>query len=115
MKYDIPEDDYDIAIKKNIDKPNTDALAKTSVQEKAEDDNNVQQPTPEPGEKKRGRPAKQLVRTSIAIEEDLGDILLAGASYKYKGNRSAYINALIRTDYEKNKEIYDKFLEIKNL
>ncbi len=52
------------------------------------------------------------VRTSVAIEADLVDALTAGAGKKYKGNKSAYINALIRADYEANKEAYDELLKL---
>ena len=51
-------------------------------------------------------------RTSVAIEADLVDALTAGAGKKYKGNKSAYINALIRADYEANKEAYDELLKL---
>ena len=62
---------------------------------------------------KGGRPsAGEVKRISLAIPAELFDGVETGASLFYKGNKTAYINALIKKDLEENLETYNKFLAI---
>ncbi len=116
MKYNIPEDDYDIGVKKR----NTEDKSKPVTPPKPVEQNGQSEVSESKSAivpisqevKRRGRPAKPTVKASITIEEDLTDIVDAAASLRFKGNRSAYINSLIRKDFAENADVYNSFLSL---
>lgn len=64
-------------------------------------------------EKKIGRPSNgEMKKMSISISADLYEGLEMGATLFFKGNKTAYINALIKRDLEENLENYRKFREL---
>lgn len=64
--------------------------------------------------KKSGRPSNGEVRKiSLAIPVELYDGVETGAALFFKGNKTAYINALIRKDLESNLEKYKEFQTMK--
>ena len=65
-------------------------------------------------QKKSGRPSNGEVRKiSLAIPVELYDGGETGAALFFKGNKTAYINALIRKDLENNLEKYKEFQAMK--
>lgn len=73
-------------------------------------------PTPEVKEtkpehqKKGGRPSNgEVKKLSLSIPVELYDGVETGASLFFKGNKTAYINALIKKDLEENLEKYKEF------
>lgn len=70
----------------------------------------------EPAEDKRpaGRPSSgKTFKITLAIPEDLMDGIEA-ASLLHKGNRTAYINSLIRKDLDENLAKYNEFIKMIN-
>ncbi len=70
----------------------------------------------EPAEEKRmaGRPSSgKTIKITLAIPEDLMDGIEA-ASLLHKGNRTAYINSLIRKDLGENLAKYTEFSNMIN-
>ena len=64
-------------------------------------------------EKKAGRPSNgETVKISLAVPAELHAGMEAGAALFFKGNKTAYINSLIKKDLEENLETYNKFLAI---
>ena len=111
MKYNISEEDYEI--NQTPKEQKTKAATTEPAKDEAPAPAPKSAPTPAPQKESRvGRPSKNAFRTSIAVEGDLLAVIDAGAGCKYKGNKSAYINALIRKDYEENKSIYDEFIKL---
>jgi hypothetical protein len=75
--------------------------AKTSAPEKVEEKN------------KGGRPSSgEVKKLSLAIPVELFDGVETGAALFFKGNKTAYINALIKKDLEENLEKYKEFKEM---
>lgn len=59
---------------------------------------------------KGGRPSNgEVKKLSLAIPVELYDGVEIGASLFFKGNKTAYINALIKKDLEENLEKYKEF------
>lgn len=59
---------------------------------------------------KGGRPSKgDVKKISLAIPIELFDGVETGAALFFKGNKTAYINALIKKDLEENLEKYKEF------
>ena len=78
--------------------------------------NQKEHATAEPAEEKRlaGRPSSgKTVKITLAIPEDLMDGIEA-ASLLHKGNRTAYINSLIRKDLNENLAKYTEFSNMIN-
>ena len=75
-------------------------------------------PVPEaPAEEKNkgGRPSSgEVKRISLAIPVDLCETVDLGAELFFKGNKTAYINSLIKKDQEENFAKYKSFQELKN-
>lgn len=68
------------------------------------------EPIEKEAKNKGGRPSKgDVKRISLAIDADLFEGLEIGASLFFKGNKTAFINALIRKDLEENLEAYKTF------
>ena len=64
-------------------------------------------------EKKIGRPSiGEVKKISVGIAVDLYDGMEMGATLFFKGNKTAYINALIKKDLEKNMEKYRQFTQL---
>ena len=62
-------------------------------------------------EKKIGRPSiGEVKKISVGIAMDLYDGMEMGATLFFKGNKTAYINALIKKDLEENMEKYQQFI-----
>ena len=62
-------------------------------------------------EKKIGRPSiGEVKKISVGIAVDLYDGMEMGATLFFKGNKTAYINALIKKDLEENMEKYQQFI-----
>lgn len=60
--------------------------------------------------KKAGRPSNgKTKKITLAIPINLYEDMEVGASLFYKGNKTAYINDLIKRDLEKNLEKYREF------
>lgn len=60
--------------------------------------------------KSAGRPSNgEVKKISLAIPVELYDGVEVGASLFFKGNKTAYINALIKKDLEENGEKYKEF------
>ena len=69
--------------------------------------------TGEDVKKKAGRPSHGAVkRISLAIPADLYDGVETGATLFFKGNKTAYINALIKKDLDANLDKYNEFKSI---
>lgn len=63
--------------------------------------------------KKAGRPASGPVKKiSLSIPEELYAGVETGAALFFKGNKTAYINALIRKDLEQNGDKYKEFKQL---
>ena len=63
--------------------------------------------------KKGGRPSNgEVKKLSVAISADLYREMEIGAALFFKGNKTAYINALIRKDLQENLEKYKEFQKI---
>ena len=78
--------------------------------------NQKEHAAPEPAEEKRtaGRPSSgRTIKITLAIPEDLMDGIEA-ASLLHKGNRTAYINSLIRKDLSENLTKYTEFRNMIN-
>lgn len=59
---------------------------------------------------KGGRPSNgEVKKISLSIPIELYDGVETGAALFFKGNKTAYINALIKKDLEKNLEKYKEF------
>ena len=59
---------------------------------------------------KGGRPsAGKVKKMPLSIPEELYDDVEVAATLFYKGNKTAYINALIKKDLEENGEKYKEF------
>lgn len=70
---------------------------------------------PEQEQKKGGRPAGGAVKKiSLAIPVELMEGIEAAASLLHNGNKTAYINALIRKDLAENLEKYQEFQAMRN-
>lgn len=69
----------------------------------------------EPEQKKPGRPATagDTKKISLAIPVDLMNGIEAAAGLLYNGNKTAYINALIKKDLAENLEKYQEFQAMK--
>lgn len=64
-------------------------------------------------EKKIGRPSiGEVKKISVGIAVDLYDGMEMGATLFFKGNKTAYINALIKKDLEENMEKYQQFTRL---
>lgn len=64
---------------------------------------------------KGGRPSNgEVKKISLSIPIELYDGVETGASLFFKGNKTAYINALIKKDLEENLEKYKEFEAMKN-
>ena len=64
---------------------------------------------------KGGRPSNgEVKKISLSIPIELYDGVETGASLFFKGNNTAYINALIKKDLEENLEKYKEFEAMKN-
>lgn len=79
-------------------------------------------PTPEAQEtrsepiKKGGRPSNGAVKKiSLSVPVELYDGVETGAALFFKGNKTAYINALIKKDLEENLEKYKEFQAMSKL
>ena len=60
--------------------------------------------------KSAGRPSNgEVKKISLSIPVELYDGVEVGASLFFKGNKTAYINALIKKDLEENGEKYKEF------
>lgn len=77
----------------------------------SEEINKTVKKEPEEKEKgKAGRPSNgDVKKISLAIPIDLYEGVETGASLFFKGNKTQYINALIRKDLEENLEKYKEF------
>lgn len=65
-------------------------------------------------EKKIGRPSiGEVKKISVGIAVDLYDGMEMGATLFFKGNKTAYINALIKKDLEENMEKYQQFTNLR--
>lgn len=63
--------------------------------------------------KKGGRPSNgDVKKLSVSISADLYKKMEIGAALFFKGNKTAYINALIRKDLQENLEKYKEFQKI---
>lgn len=63
--------------------------------------------------KKGGRPSNgDVKKLSVSISADLYKEMEIGAALFFKGNKTAYINALIRKDLQENLEKYKEFQKI---
>ena len=70
---------------------------------------------PEHEAKKGGRPAGGAVKKlSLAIPVELMNGIEAAASLLHNGNKTAYINALIKKDLDDNLEKYQEFQAMRN-
>ena len=83
----------------------------------------VNQPTPEPEatekpekpavKNKCGRPSNgEVKKISLAIPVELYEGMETGANLFFKGNKTAYINALIKKDLDENLGKYEEFKEL---
>ena len=64
---------------------------------------------------KGGRPSNgEVKKLSLSIPVELYDGVETGASLFFKGNKTAYINALIKKDLEENLEKYKEFQAMAN-
>lgn len=62
---------------------------------------------------KGGRPSNgEVKKLSLAIPVEFYDGVETGAALFFKGNKTAYINALIKKDLEENLEKYKGFKEM---
>lgn len=62
---------------------------------------------------KGGRPSNgDVKKISLAIPVEFYDGVEIGASLFFKGNKTAYINALIKKDLEENLEKYKEFKDM---
>lgn len=63
--------------------------------------------------KKGGRPSNgEVKKISLSIPVELYEGVETGAALFFKGNKTAYINALIKKDLEKNLDKYKEFQEM---
>lgn len=75
---------------------------------------------PQPTEKaeiknKCGRPSNgEVKKISLAIPVELYEDMEIGANLFFKGNKTAYINALIKKDLDENLEKYKEFQAMTN-
>ena len=70
-------------------------------------------PMMKPAAGKAGRPSNgEVKKISLSIPVDLYEGVMLGASLFHKGNKTAYINALIKKDLEMNGEKYKEFKSI---
>ena len=68
------------------------------------------EPIEKEAKNKGGRPSKgDVKKISLAIPIELYEGVETGASLFFKGNKTAYINALIKKDLEENLEKYKEF------
>lgn len=64
--------------------------------------------------KKGGRPSNgDVKKITLAIPTDLYESMEIGATLFFKGNKTAYINALIKKDLDENLDKYKEFSEFK--
>jgi hypothetical protein len=68
----------------------------------------IQEPPKKPGRPKGGK----VKKIYLSIQEDLYEGMRPGVALLFNGNRTAYINALIRKDLDENA---DKYREFSNL
>lgn len=89
-----------------LDKPDFSAAADAAITGKEQHSQ---------GKKKAGRPSKgEVQRISLSIPKDLYDQMEAGASLLYKGNKTAYITALIRKDVKENQKKYEELINLRD-
>lgn len=70
----------------------------------------VKENTQQQPKNKGGRPSNgEVKKISLSIPVELYDGVETGAALFFKGNKTAYINALIKKDLEENLEKYKKF------
>ena len=91
------------------DKPNFAA----AVNETVNPDNKefvAEEAKEEPKKNKGGRPSNgEVKRVSLSIPVEIYEQMEYGATLFHKGNRTAYINALIKKDLDENLEKYKEF------
>lgn len=63
--------------------------------------------------KKKGRPSMgKTKRISFLVPEEMYEELELAATLLYKGNKTSYLNALIRQDLEDNKDKYMQLIKL---
>ncbi len=91
------------------DRPNFAAAVNETVKSRPQE--TIQQETVATASKgKGGRPSNgDVKRISLAIPVEIYEQMEYGATLFHKGNRTAYINALIKKDLDENLEKYKEF------
>lgn len=94
------------------DRPNFAAAVNETVKPMHREE--VKQETPVASTKaKGGRPSNgEVKRITLAIPVELYEQMEYGANLFHKGNKTAYINALIKKDLDDNLEKYKEFQKI---